>query len=218
MHHNNQSAWNFLEFMIRWGIHHLLLLNEVPLKPDLLFSSKSVCRDGGDVFKCLKLSFSGVPFKGVFPMLLFYPWYLMCADFTHLKNSLKWNPWRCLWNAFFPETDCRGNYSEPTSFCLRVEWCKFPSIFLTLTTKDCKFAWHFYIQAICQWTVDLQDLLSYYQPSRSTTRFSRMCLQHTETTGMALGSLASRKVIYSVLKLPLQYPLIKIFGIPKLIW
>lgn len=169
--------------------------------------------------KNFKLGFSGVPLKGDFSML-FFPFLsnILCVQFLPAyKNCLKWNPWICLWSAFFSKTDCHGSYLEPTSFCFRAEWCTFPSIFLTQTTKACKFVEYFQAQAICQWTVDLQDLLSHQQPSRSIPGISRMSPQHVEATGMTLGSLASRKVLFSVLKLPLPYTLVKIFGIPKLI-
>lgn len=96
----------------------------------------------------------------IFPCFFFFLSNILCEQFLPAyKNSLKWNPWVCLWNAFFSKTNCHGSYLEPISFCFRAEWCTFPSIFLTQTTKACKFAEYFQTQAVCQWPVSLQDLL-----------------------------------------------------------
>ena len=110
----------------------------VPPKPDLLFSNKSVVAMMAVIFfpKNFKFSFSGLPLKD-FPLLFcFFLSNIFCEQFLPAyKNSWKWNPWVCLWNAFFSKTNCHGSYLEPISFCFRAEWCTFPSIFLTQIQK-----------------------------------------------------------------------------------
>lgn len=151
--------------------------------------------------KNFKFSFSELPLKD-FPLLFFFFLSnILCEQFLPAyKNSLKWNPWVYLWNALFSKTNCHGSYLETISFCFRGEWCTFPSIFLTQTTKACKFTDYFHTQAVCQWPVSLQDLLSHQQPSRSILGISRVSPQHVEATGMTLGLLASKDSLFLCVK------------------
>lgn len=80
--------------------------------------------------------------KEIFPILFFFLPPILCVQFSPAyTNFLKWNPWICLWNAFFSKTDCHGSYLEPTSFCFRAEWCIFSSIFLN--NKSLQVCWIF---------------------------------------------------------------------------